>query len=133
MTSPGKIYHLTTPKDTHGQPIRLFKAREENNVAKAIDQLTGICAGILADGVVNPKEAEFFATWVQKYASLEPVWPFTDVMKRVEQVFADGQVTEEECEDLRGVMEALCGYTKEAEPEKIIRPAFPLTIRSQSL
>jgi NAD-dependent DNA ligase len=126
MTSPGRIYHLTTPKDVHGQPLRLFKAREENNITKAIDQLTGICAGILADGIVNPKEVEFFSAWVQKYAPLEPVWPFTDVLKRVEQIFADGRVSEEECEDLRGVMEALCGYTDETKPEETYSTSLPL-------
>lgn len=126
MSSPGKTYRLTVPKDAHGQPIRLFKAREENNATKAIDQLTGICAGILADGIVSPKEAEFFAAWVQKYAPLEPVWPFTDVLKRVEQIFDDGRVSEEECEDLRGVMEALCGYTNEAKPEETYSTSLPL-------
>ena len=126
MSSPTKTYHLATPKDAHGQPLRLFKAREENNVAKAIDQLTGICAGILAAGIVSPKEAEFFASWVQKYAPLEPVWPFTDVLKRVETIFADGRATEEECEELRGVMEALCGYTSQADPTETYATNLPL-------
>jgi NAD-dependent DNA ligase len=126
MTSPGKIYHVTTPKDVHGQPLRLFKAREANNITKAIDQLTGICAGILADGSVNSKEVEFFSAWVQKYAPLEPVWPFTDVLKRVEQIFADGRVSEEECDDLRVVMEALCGYTNKAKPEETYSTSLPL-------
>ena len=126
MSSPKRIYQLVTPKDNHGQPLRLFKAREENNVAKAIDQLTGICAGILADGIVSPKEAEFFASWVQKYAPLEPVWPFTDVLKRVETIFADGRATEEECDELRGVMEALCGYTSQADPTETYATSLPL-------
>lgn len=126
MNVSGKTYHLTTPKDAHGQPIRLFKAREENNGAKALDQLTGICAGILADGIVNPKEAEFFAAWVQKYAPLEPIWPFTDILKRVEAIFADGRATDEECDELRGVMEALCGYTAEADPRATYSTSLPL-------
>lgn len=126
MKTPGKIYQLVTPKDDHGQPIRLFKAREENNVAKAIDQLTGICTGILADGMVSPKEAEFFASWVQKFSPLEPVWPFTDILKRVEAIFADGSASAEECEELRGVMEALCGYTAQADPNETYSTHLPL-------
>lgn len=126
MSSPERIYRLVTSKDTDGQPLRLFKAREENNVAKAIDQLTGICAGILADGIVSSKEVEFFASWVRKYAPLEPVWPFTDVLKRVETIFADGRATEEECEELRGVMEALCGYTSQADPTETYSTSLPL-------
>jgi len=66
-------YKLTTPKDAHGQPIRMFKALRENNEAKAIDQLLGICSGILADGVVNEQEAKFFADWVRSHAALEPI------------------------------------------------------------
>ncbi len=126
MSSPTKTYHLVTPKDANGQPIRLFKAREENNVAKAIDQLTGICAGILADGIVSPREVEFFASWVKKFAPLEPIWPFTDILKRVETIFADGCVSAEECEELRGVMEALCGYTKQADPSETYSTNLPL-------
>jgi NAD-dependent DNA ligase len=126
MKPQGRIYRLVTPKDEHGQPIRLFKAREENNIAKAIDQLTGICTGILADGIVSPKEAEFFADWVQKFAPLEPVWPFTDILKRVKAVFADGRASAEECEELRGVMEALCGYTVQTHPIETYSTSLPL-------
>ena len=54
-----KTYALTTPKDANGQPLRMFKANLENNVSKAIDQLSGICSGILADGVVTEQEATF--------------------------------------------------------------------------
>jgi len=121
-----RTYTIVTPKDANGQPLRLFKANEQNNVSKAIDQLTGICAGILADGIVSPKEAEFFAGWVQKFAPLEPVWPFTDILKRVETIFADGHASEEECQELRGVMEALCGYTTQADPGETYATSLPL-------
>ena len=53
-------YKLTAPKNADGQPVRMFRAARENNEAKAIDQLSCICAGILADGVVNEQEAAFF-------------------------------------------------------------------------
>lgn len=128
MSFPARTYYLVTPKDEHGQPVRLFKANEQNNVSKAIDQLTGICTGILADGIVSPKEAEFFASWVQKFAPLEPVWPFTDILRRVEKIFADGQVTAEECDELRGVMEALCGYTAPADPGETYAATLPVDI-----
>ena len=59
-------YKLTTPHDADGQPLRMFRAARDNNEAKAIDQLSGICAGILADGVVNEQEAVFFANWVRQ-------------------------------------------------------------------
>lgn len=119
-------YKLTTPKDSHGQPIRLFKARAENNAAKAIDQLTGVCMGILADGVVSEAEACFFAEWVKKFAPLEPVWPFTDVLGRIERIFADGRCDDEERQELKGVMESLCGFSSEADPAETYSTTLPL-------
>src|SRR5204863_6456311 len=102
-------YVLTMPKDEHGQPKQLFKFNLENNVSKAIDQLSGICSGILADGVVTEQEAGFFAEWVRKFAPFEPVWPFSDILARVERIFADGHCDDQERDELKGVMQALCG------------------------
>ena len=102
-------YKLTTPKNADGQPIRMFRATRDNNEAKAQDQLSGICAGILADGVVNEQEATFFADWVRQHAPLEPTWPFTDILSRLERIFADTVCTSEEREELKEIIEALCG------------------------
>jgi NAD-dependent DNA ligase len=100
-----------TLSDAHGQPVRLF--HRANNTAKAVDQLVGICTGILADGEVNENEAIFFAEWVRKHAPAEPVWPFTDVLQRIERIFADGVCDAEERAELKDVMEALCGFSQE--------------------
>lgn len=121
-----KTYVLTTPKDAHGQPLRMFKAHLENNVSKAIDQLSGICAGILADGIVNHQEAEFFAEWVRKFIPFEPVWPFTDILARVKRIFADGHCDDDERKELKDVMKALCGYTAEAKPAETYSTSLPL-------
>jgi hypothetical protein len=121
-----RTYKLETPKDAHGQPIRLFKANLENNVSKAIDQLTGICAGILADGKVNEKEAVFFADWVRKFAPYEPIWPFTDILTRVDRIFADGRCDKEELEELKSLMEELCGQNKDAKPKETYSTTLPL-------
>jgi NAD-dependent DNA ligase len=101
----------STLSDAHGQPVRLF--HRANNTAKAVDQLVGICTGILADGEVNENEAIFFAEWVRKHAPAEPVWPFTDVLQRIERIFADGVCDAEERAELKDVMEALCGFSQE--------------------
>ena len=119
-------YTLMAPKDPNGQSVRLFRANFANNIAKAIDQLSGICAGILADGVINDSEAQFFADWVRKFAPLEPVWPFTDILSRVELIFADGRCDDEERAELQGIMEALCGHTQDAKPEETYSTTLPL-------
>lgn len=124
-----KEYFLKPVKaatDAHGQTVRLFKANFENNVSKAIDQLSGICAGILADGEVNEAEAKFFAEWVQRYAPLEPIWPFTDVLSRVERIFSDGICDSDEREELKGVMQSLCGIREDMKPCENYSSTLPL-------
>ena len=121
-----RTYKLALPKDGDGQPIRLFKANAENNVSKAINQLSGICAGILADGEVNAAEAKFFGEWVRKFAPYEPVWPFTDILARVERIFADGNCDEEERQELKAVMEGFCGHNSEATAEETYSTTLPL-------
>jgi hypothetical protein len=125
-------YVLTSPRDKDGQPIRIFRANLENNVSKAIDQLSGICAGILADGEVNVREAAYFADWVQKYAAYEPVWPFTDILARVERIFADGCCDDDEREELRGLMQAICGQQTASEPAEVFSSSLPLDAPSPS-
>ena len=107
-----KDYVLSTPNDADGQPVQMFKANLAHNVSKAIDQLSGICAGILADGVVSEQEAQFFANWVRKFGPLTHAWPLTDILARVERIFADGVCDDEEREELTVVMKALCGYSE---------------------
>jgi hypothetical protein len=119
-------YILTTPKDDHGQPIALFKLNLENNVSKAIDQLSGICSGILADGVVSDIEARFFCEYVRKFGVYEPVWPFTDILSRIERIFANGVCCDDEREELKGVMEALCGYCRNPNPSETYSTDLPL-------
>jgi NAD-dependent DNA ligase len=119
-------YVLTIPKDDHGQPKRLFKANFENNVSKAVDQLSGICSGVLADGIVTDAEAQFFAEYVRKFAAYEPIWPFTDVLARIERIFADGVCSDEEREELKHVMEALCGHEEQCSPSETYSATLPL-------
>lgn len=110
----------------HGQPIRLFKANLENNISKVIDRLSGICEGILSDGIVNQQEAEFFAAWVRENSVYEPVWPMTDILARVNRILADGVVDDEEREELRTIMVDICGQREQVDPRQVLSTRFPL-------
>src|SRR5690242_19637999 len=105
-----KTYVLTTPKDSNGQPLAMFRANILNNAGKAIDQLAGLCTGILADGVVTDTEAEFFRQWVKAHTPSQPIWPFTDIVARLDRIYAEGKVDDEERLELKGIMESICGF-----------------------
>jgi len=121
-----KTYQLKRPTDINGKPLPFFKSGRANEQDKAVDQLTGICAGIISDGVVNQKEADFFADWVKLHAPLQPAWPFSDILGRLDRIFADGVCDEEEREELRQVMSALCGAKDEAAAGESYSTTLPL-------
>lgn len=77
--------------------------------------LRGICEGILADGIVNDDEARAFHGWVQRTALAQPVWPLTDILARLQRIFADGIIDDEERQELKAVMESLCGRGAERD------------------
>lgn len=89
----------------------LFNSTTKRLQDKAIDQLFGLCTGILADGKVTPEEATFFRAWVREHVKDQPVWPLTDILVRLERIFADGICDQDECEELRVVLGSICGHT----------------------
>jgi NAD-dependent DNA ligase len=111
-----KTYIIKPPTDFYGKPLPIFKSGRSSDHDKAIDQLVGLCIGILSDGEVNEKEAEYFNQWLRTHAPLEPVWPFTDIISRLDRIYADGICDAEEQEEMREIMSALCGIQRESRP-----------------
>jgi hypothetical protein len=117
---------VAVPLDEDGQPCRMFRTIERNNECKALEQLAGICTGLLADGVVSDQEARFFFDWVKRYAPNRPVWPFTDILKRLDQIFHDGVIDEEERQDLHEIIGSLCGIDDKSDPTQDRATQLPL-------
>lgn len=103
-------------KDANGQPVAHFGFLRENNLSKAFDQLAGVCKGILCDGVVSDEEARFFHEWVKAHTTPETPWPFGEILARLESIFSDGVVSEDEREDLAAIMREIVGSGTERQP-----------------
>ncbi len=119
-------YQLRMSKDEHGQPIRQTKLLRENNISKAFDQLSGICNGILADGIVNQAEAEFFCKWMANHEDLKSEWPFSDLLDRIQRIYSDGIITVDEQEELRDVMQAIIGQGYNTLESAALSTGLPL-------
>ncbi|MFA6288068.1 MAG: hypothetical protein WC661_11850 [Opitutaceae bacterium] len=117
----------TVPRDANGQPIYRFPAALINNQGKAIDQLIGLCRGILIDGVVADQEAAVFRTWVETYFDREPVFPFDLLKKRLDAIFADGVIDDVEREELAGIMQSLGGLSANEEGIEDLSASLPIT------
>ena len=77
-------------------------------IARQIDVLVGLAKGIIADGVVTKKEAEFLATWLanNRYTDNAMVDYF---LAKIHPMLADGVLDNEEQEQLHSLLAEFVG------------------------
>jgi hypothetical protein len=96
--------------DDHGQPVNIllnWRQRTERNIS----ELLGIAKGVLADGMVSEDEARYLLAWSHEHPGAVARWPVNIIFSRLKHVFDDGQIDEDEQEELRALLAALIGGT----------------------
>lgn len=98
-------------------------------VTKLTRELSGLLLGILADGTVNRKEANYVRDWFDAYPLVlrDPV--VNALRKRIETIYNDGLVSECELEELKKVFGSFAGedgspseLPLDVPPPKIVFP-----------
>ena len=103
---------MTTPTllDDDGQPLtRQFSQKRLND--RAIDELIGMSRGIVADGLVNQKEAEFLYSWMQKNISFCEDRIVNQLYCRIKEMFQDGVFDPDEQKELFTILNEFTGET----------------------
>lgn len=90
------------------------------------DELIGICRGIIADGEINQKEAEFIINWINLNCDLVSSYPFNIVYTRISEMLSDGYLSEDEKEDLFDLMTKLTGGEVIGEENESMSSTLPL-------
>ena len=85
---------------------RLLKARL-NSID--ISELIGLCKGVIADGTVNLKEADFILHWLDEYRDVIDIWPADVLHKTLNKVLEDGTLDKEETEELIELLTEITG------------------------
>lgn len=99
---------MTIPLDDHGQPINRFFNRA-GRIDRAVDELIGFLKGVVADDEVTEGEVIRLAEWVQMNHEVLGYWPVNALTSRLNRIFADKQIDDEERADLRGFIYELLG------------------------
>lgn len=94
--------------DAHGQPVnrRLNAARLQQ---RGVDELIGLCAGMLSDGVVAESEAKFLLEWLNVHHDVGKEWPGNVLYARVYEFLRDGSLNQEERKELLDLLSQTCG------------------------
>ena len=93
----------TTPD---GDQPEAFTARE---LERAVDDLLGVCKGIIADGKVVPEEADYLKLWLEKHQAYKSFWPANVLSERISAIYEDGVVDGEEQEELAELLGKITG------------------------
>ncbi|MEK9870419.1 MAG: hypothetical protein VW831_11855, partial [Gammaproteobacteria bacterium] len=80
---------------------------------RLIDELIGICRGVIADGVIDESEAIFLGQWIENHREVADKWPANVVYARVVEMLQDGVLDSGEQMDL---LETLRNLTGEGSP-----------------
>jgi hypothetical protein len=89
-----------------GDPPKAFTVRE---LEQAVDELLGVCKGIISDGQVVPEEADYLKLWLEKHAAYKDFWPANVLSERIAKIYKDGVVDESEQEELAELLGRITG------------------------
>lgn len=101
--------------DRDGQALnRRFNSQRLNE--RKVDQLIGLCEGILADGSVVQQEAEFLRNWVANNPELISHWPANILFARLHEFLEDGVLDSDEEQELLTLLMDITGlHTSEGK------------------
>ena len=89
-------------------PYLKYNARSVH--ARTIDTLIGLSKGILADGVVNQREAEALLSWLEVNKATLGDHPYTNgLLARLHEMFWDDVLDDEEVQELHDILDSLSG------------------------
>lgn len=89
-----------------GDVAARYKAKE---LERAVDELLGVCKGIIADGRVDTNEVVFLKSWLEQNRELATIWPANVLSERIGKIFEDGIVDQTEREELAELLYRITG------------------------
>ena len=96
------------------------EAKSEQNVARQratarriatrhLDELIGLCQGVLFDGSVSNVEAQNLLKWIEVHRDAANTWPGNVLYERIVRALVDGKIDPEEEQELLEVLSKVAG------------------------
>ncbi len=83
--------------------------RELDVQDRLIDELIGICRGVIADDNVDEREAIFLGQWIENHRDIANRWPVNILYARITEMLKDGILTKDEQSELLRTLQELTG------------------------
>jgi len=115
---------IISNKET-GQPI-VATISSARIAERNIDELIGLCKGMIADGSIVQAEADFLLHWMEANQSAAHQWPANILYSRVKEYLADGVLDETEKEELFTLLKQITGGENVADTVQSMASNLPL-------
>ena len=76
---------------------------------RLIDELIGICRGVIADDNVAEQEAIFLGQWIENHREIADKWPVSVLYSRISEMLLDGILSASEQRELLLTLKQLTG------------------------
>ena len=93
-----------------------------------IDELMGVCKGVIADNVVNRDELRFIHQWLINHPTLKETWPCDALANRIDRALDDHVLHEQEAKDIMEFLKQLVAPQPDLPPETIQATRLPLDV-----
>ena len=110
---------LNPAEESHAQTLK-----------RCIDELIGLCKGIMADGRVDPDEVEFLHSWLDENRQVVGLWPANVLAERLKQIYSDGVIDEEEQIALAHLLAKLTGVAPGVSDAQAMATRLPVASQS---
>ena len=118
---------MSMPLDDDGQPLNRFLNRQ-GRISRAVDELIGFLKGVVSDDAVSAVEVVRLGEWVLMNREVLEHWPVSVLAHRLNRIFEDGRIDDEERAELKDFIFELLGsnardvFLKRATKLPLTRP-----------
>jgi len=115
----------STPLNEHGQPVdpRLAWSHVAD---RQVDEIIGLCKGVLSDGAVNQSEAQFLLDWLESNRHAASKWPAKVIYPRIQAMLEDGILDDDEEKELLDLLMDITGAPKVGATGRSASSTLPL-------
>ena len=103
------------------------KVQQHHHRERTCARLQGLIAGITADGHLHDLEVQFLRTWLSENREARQHWLGSQLVEAIDQVMADGVITDAERDFLMAQLQAISGVhfseTGSVTPDAVAFPA----------
>ena len=101
--------------DTLKTRAAILQALGPMSTKRSVDQLVGLCAGVIADGVLNDQEVATLTAWIVQHGDIAHEWPCSVLYARLASALEDGMIDENERRDLLRIIVGISSGTLPAQ------------------